>query len=1009
MRCHVFLHIETAQRRTALTRRLESRGDHIAHRLFGQRCRVDDHRIEPPGLGDQRSLGGKVRGHRTADDLRGLGRAGEHNAVDARVRGERRADRAALPRQKLQCAYRNPRLVQQLCPDRGNDRRLLGRLGENRIAHRQRRRDLPCENRQREVPWRNRSDAPKRLDLAARFSLCRIVAQEIDRLAQLAHRVGQGLACLTRKGRKDQAEILFVEVRRPAQHLGACRNRRIPRRGPRQRKGHTIGIRFLHRADLGAGCGIGDGNGHPARLARDQRTRGGQNRSRARGLDPGQRHLIREVEPGRIRPFRRKEIGGFRQACGRAGHGQRIKRVARDFLGRDLGIDDLVHEGRIRTILQQPPHEIGQQVPMRPDRRIDAATAPRFLEHHIMQPLAHAVKPLELERRIASHLEDRGHGMRIMRRKLRIEARGLQKLARIAQVADIGRGFGREEREVGMPLDLRALHLTIPIGPFHQAHHELAIQCLGGLLQPVDHRARAFAIGLHDDAEPVPTRKLWISQHRPDDAERQGQPVLFLRVDIEAHIRRAGLTGERSDHRHEFRHHPVFLRDLIARMQRRELHRNPRIVAHRAVGAGRGDGRHRIGIGAGIARRVARRHRRLTQHVVAVGVALGLLRARAGQRVANGLSQNELPPHFLHRARHGRTDHRLTQTLDRAAQRARQPRLRVFEHPARQHQGPGRGIDQRGRGLTQMPPPVRGRDLVLDQLVDGLAVRHAQHRFGQTHQRHAFTCRKTVFRKEMLHERRRGLGADAGDITRRALGDARADLGRRCECGHQIGEHIVLGAEFQTVEGGRLRGGNREVDHGRPLRAEIPHDSTASLVVFSNLCQYGRTEDYNYAMQAGQMTSDLDSYDRKILSLLTRDARMPVAQISQQIGLSKTPVAARIKRMEESGLIAGYRAILSTVQLGLSHIAFVEVKLTDTRESSLRAFNAAVKKVPEIAECHMIAGGYDYLLKVRTSSIEAYRIVMGQQISALPHVLTTSTYVAMETVVEQTNPPMSTI
>ncbi|MDF1619021.1 Lrp/AsnC family transcriptional regulator [Pseudothioclava nitratireducens] len=157
------------------------------------------------------------------------------------------------------------------------------------------------------------------------------------------------------------------------------------------------------------------------------------------------------------------------------------------------------------------------------------------------------------------------------------------------------------------------------------------------------------------------------------------------------------------------------------------------------------------------------------------------------------------------------------------------------------------------------------------------------------------------------------------------------------------------------------------------------------------------------------MTSDLDSYDRKILSLLTRDARMPVAQISQQIGLSKTPVAARIKRMEESGLIAGYRAILSTVQLGLSHIAFVEVKLTDTRESSLRAFNAAVKKVPEIAECHMIAGGYDYLLKVRTSSIEAYRIVMGQQISALPHVLTTSTYVAMETVVEQTNPPMSTI
>ncbi|WP_439104487.1 Lrp/AsnC family transcriptional regulator [Celeribacter marinus] len=157
------------------------------------------------------------------------------------------------------------------------------------------------------------------------------------------------------------------------------------------------------------------------------------------------------------------------------------------------------------------------------------------------------------------------------------------------------------------------------------------------------------------------------------------------------------------------------------------------------------------------------------------------------------------------------------------------------------------------------------------------------------------------------------------------------------------------------------------------------------------------------------MKSALDSFDRKILDLLTTDARMPITQLSVRVGLSKTPVAARIKRLEDDGIITGYRAVLSTTQLGLSHVAFVEVKLADTREKSLRDFNAAAKLVPEIAECHMIAGGYDYLLKVRTTNIEAYRAVMGQRISALPHVVSTSTYVAMETVVEQTNPPISTI
>ena len=98
--------------------------------------------------------------------------------------------------------------------------------------------------------------------------------------------------------------------------------------------------------------------------------------------------------------------------------------------------------------------------------------------------------------------------------------------------------------------------------------------------------------------------------------------------------------------------------------------------------------------------------------------------------------------------------------------------------------------------------------------------------------------------------------------------------------------------------------------------------------------------------------------------------------------------------------------------MGLSHVAFVEVKLSDTREAALSAFNREVLKVPEIEECHMIASRFDYLLKVRTSDIQSYRRILGggrlvededarilgERISALPHVASTSTYVAMEAV-----------
>jgi len=86
--------------------------------------------------------------------------------------------------------------------------------------------------------------------------------------------------------------------------------------------------------------------------------------------------------------------------------------------------------------------------------------------------------------------------------------------------------------------------------------------------------------------------------------------------------------------------------------------------------------------------------------------------------------------------------------------------------------------------------------------------------------------------------------------------------------------------------------------------------------------------------------------------------------------------------------------------MGLANVAYVEVRLTDTREAALQAFNRAVRAVPEIEECHMMAAGFDYLMKVRTGDIADYRRVLGERISTLPNVASTSTYVAMEAVKE---------
>lgn len=151
-------------------------------------------------------------------------------------------------------------------------------------------------------------------------------------------------------------------------------------------------------------------------------------------------------------------------------------------------------------------------------------------------------------------------------------------------------------------------------------------------------------------------------------------------------------------------------------------------------------------------------------------------------------------------------------------------------------------------------------------------------------------------------------------------------------------------------------------------------------------------------MQKDIKTGNLDQFDLRILEVLSEDGRIPVTELAKKVGLSKTPCQTRLKRLVHEGYIQGFRAAIDPEKLGIDHISFTTVKLSDTREKALQEFNIAVRKIREVEECHMIASSFDYLLKVRTPDIKRYRLVLGEKISSLPNVASTSTFVVMESV-----------
>lgn len=144
--------------------------------------------------------------------------------------------------------------------------------------------------------------------------------------------------------------------------------------------------------------------------------------------------------------------------------------------------------------------------------------------------------------------------------------------------------------------------------------------------------------------------------------------------------------------------------------------------------------------------------------------------------------------------------------------------------------------------------------------------------------------------------------------------------------------------------------------------------------------------------------AELDRIDRRILNELQRDGRVTNAELAARLGLAPTSTSDRMRRLQKQGYILGFSARIDPQRVGLELLVFVEVSLDKTTPDAFDTFSKAVRSAPEVLECHMVAGGFDYLIKVRVTDMAHYRSFLGDVLLNLPAVSETRTYPVMEEV-----------
>ena len=798
---HVFLHAQQAQRRTALAGRVECRCQHIAHHLLGQRGGIDHHGILATGFGDQRNrpaFRAQALRQRAGNQARHFGGAGKHHAMHARVRHQGGPGGVALAGHQLQRVLRDAGGMQDGHHGRRRQRGLFGRLGQHRIAGRQRGGDLAAENRQREVP---RADGQHHAQRALAGiveigrHLGRVVAQKIDCFAHFGDGIRQGLAGFAHDQAQQGLAALLQQIGGALQHVGAAGGRGTgPDRGGLGGTlgggGGFVGTGFVHMAH-----GIGQfgrvAHGLPAgcllRLIRQGHFRRGGQLAFTRAVQQGGRQrgqllFVGQVETLGVGAGLCTQLAkqGYRQRNARMGCPQHAF-LARQLLGivhrirhqradRHAGIANAVHERGVGAVFQQAAHQVGQQGFVVAHRRVDTAGAGqlaigRCTGDLLVQRFSHAMQALEFVLAAvvvaAGHVVDAGQRLRIVGGKLRIDSIGCgQQLARTGQVADIGIDLARVHRVAGQAIQLGALDLAVPVGAFHQTHHQPAAAAAGQVHQGIDHLRAAFLVRLHHKADAVPALERRCHAQRFQQVQRQLQPIGFLGIDIHADVVVAGQFGQMQQARQQFGHHALVLGPAVARVQRRQLDGNARPLKNATPGRGRANGVDRLLVRLQVAQGIGFGGGGFAQHVVAVAKALFLEGAAVGQRLGNILAGHELLAHQLHGTMHALANDRFAALADDAAQGRSQG---FFAGGGGQlagnHQAPGRRVHEQRRRTAHMRTPVAVADLVADQGITRGLVGNAQQRFGQAHQRDAFLAGQ----RELLHQR--GHAAGHGGIA----------------------------------------------------------------------------------------------------------------------------------------------------------------------------------------------------------------------------------------------------
>ncbi|ABC27860.1 Transcriptional regulator [Hahella chejuensis KCTC 2396] len=148
------------------------------------------------------------------------------------------------------------------------------------------------------------------------------------------------------------------------------------------------------------------------------------------------------------------------------------------------------------------------------------------------------------------------------------------------------------------------------------------------------------------------------------------------------------------------------------------------------------------------------------------------------------------------------------------------------------------------------------------------------------------------------------------------------------------------------------------------------------------------------------MKKQLDRIDHAILRELQSEGRLSNSELSRRVNLSPTPCLERVKRLERDGYIRRYTAVLNAKKLGVGLVVFIEIGLNRTSRDVFADFKESVIKVPEVQECHLVSGNFDYLIKARVANMDQYRALLGEKILVLPGVRESRSYVVMETVKE---------